>query len=426
MPYVLLLSLAIGLSFLGCSNASFEGGSRSSGKKDNQTNSSDGSGGNADASDGGLDSDGFADGSTDGDEDGFGQDPKDGDGFDNVNDTDTEGNANVVWEDSESGIRHEKFIVGEDRKQDLVDYLFVMDNSCSMGEIITKTTAGFAEVVNSSDDVFPKKSRISVMSTMPADPNDLSKALTDSYNGVEKEPGFLALVDEDRIASYRNDVPSKAKKWKLDGCDAWFEPSEKNANGDSCLTAHTQQSYECINHEAGATALAQFMEKQGNKRTFRKGAIVNVIFVSDTHDPGSKNKDLLASRPDADKLIEAIEESNSVAGVKFHALAPESACTGEGMYDLFYYDLVGFTQGVKADPCKTNDYTKPIADIVESSSTVENPKFVLSKPAKKIIAVYVDGKKYSKYDLASDDQSITLKSIVTDAEVEIRVVYEYK
>ena len=398
-----------------CSDTGFQGTTGSAKNKPQESDGQPGDGKNP----GDIDFDDDVDGKDNGP-----KDPKDGDGFDKVNTDD--GNAKTVFEDSDAGVRKEEFGYGGSYSQPKVDYLFIMDNSCSMGQIIAKTAAGFNSLVSGNGDVFPDDSKIAVMNTMPAKENDFSQTFVNSYGGAKFEPGFMALVSEDRIEDYRNAVPGKVNKWKMDGCSEWFDPDEKNGDGDSCLTAHTQQTYHCTGAEAGGTALFQFMAKQGNDSTFRDGAIVNIIFVSDTHDPGNGNATLANIRPTSAELTDAIKENNKVAGVKFHAIAPESKCTGEGMHGLYYYGLVDDTDGVKADPCKNNDYSGPIESIVDSSDEIEDPVFVLSKESKKIVSVYVDGKETEDYKIDDDGQTVIVDGLAEDEKVEITIVYRYK
>ena len=93
--------------------------------------------------------------------------------------------------------------------------------------------------------------------------------------------------DAEGIARFRKHAPEIGSTFRFAGCeDAWFEPWEENAQGVPCLVAHTQISRTPIRVEAGLSALQQFLQKQAGTSTFREGAAVHVIFVSDTHSPG--------------------------------------------------------------------------------------------------------------------------------------------
>src|SRR5690606_31049759 len=103
----------------------------------------------------------------------------------------------------------------------------------------------------------------------------------------------------------------------------------------------------------------------------------------------------------AEALRQEIEKSNSPAGVKFHALAPEEKCNAEKMHDYYYFDLVDATGGIKIDPCKTAEFAGPISTIVDSSTKVAAPSFVLSKTVDKILKVLVNDKETTAYTLGA-------------------------
>jgi len=65
-----------------------------------------------------------------------------------------DGNAKTV-KDLENGARLETFEFGGNSQSELVDYLFVLDNSCSMEGIGSKLASGFLSLVGS--DLLPKR-----------------------------------------------------------------------------------------------------------------------------------------------------------------------------------------------------------------------------------------------------------------------------
>src|SRR5690606_6279338 len=136
------------------------------------------------------------------------------------------------------------------------------------------------------------------------------------------------------------------------------------------------------------------------KRLFRRGAIVNVIFVSDTHDPGrggAPAQELIAKIPTYDALVEKVEKDNDLAGLKFHGLVPDKGCTSEAMYNFTYHALIDPSGGKKQHPCGLDDYSGFVKDMVENGKMPQKAVFSLSKPAKDILEVNVDGKKVTDF-----------------------------
>ena len=280
-----------------------------------------------------------------------------------------------------------------------IDYLFIFDNSVSMNAIIELVQAGF----NSSlaDGVFPNNSKIGVMTTMIGDPNDLAlpHPLLTAYDGMNFEPGFLDLVNGTSINDYKNLVPGQANKWLMDGCnDKWFNPGDVNAVGIPCITAATQSTFSALGGEAGITAYEQLILKHQGQQLFREGALVNVIYVSDTHDPGFPRQELIDNRKNFAQLDELTRSSQNIAGLKFHAMAPATMCAGEQLYDLSYYTLVDEAGGQKADACITNDYGPFIQAMVESSKIAE-PRFDIGVPVTEILKVIVNGEEVREFVL---------------------------
>lgn len=337
------------------------------------------------------------------------------------------GNAQAVFEDQEAKLRRELFDYGGDSSSSLVDYVFIIDNSVSMNDIQDKTSAGFASL--SAKDVFPDRARVAVMSTLAANRNDLSVVHpdVDGYQTIGSEPGFLDFVDKDAIANYKAVAPAGyAGRWPSIGCGKWFEPDEKDAGGTPCMVAHSSMTNHAVGLEAGATAFAQLLEKRGDVASFRNGAIVNLVFVSDTHEPGKNSADILANRPSADSLRQAAEKANTISGFKINALAPESSCTIEDTWDLYYYDLVAQTGGFKKDSCTISNYESVIGELVNQSSAPDKPVFALSKPATKIIAVKIDGVKTDDYKLNANQDAVTIDNLPATKKVKIEVVYHYE
>ncbi|MFW7378705.1 MAG: hypothetical protein ACOH5I_07860 [Oligoflexus sp.] len=320
------------------------------------------------------------------------------------------GNASKV-EKNQQDVWRETFLFGGQQSIPLVDYLIVMDNSCSMERIIAPTASGFMSLVGSES--LPAKARVGVMNSMHGDENNLSTTGIgiNRYPGIDLEPGFLELVNRQSIIDFKAATDSiYADKWQMLGCaDKWFRLDDVSPEGDSCLVAATQASYQCVGAEAGIRAFRQILEKSRTQQPlFREGAIVNVIFVSDTHDPGTNIDFLKQSVPTYGELLTLVNETHNLSGVKFHALAPDSQCTTEGLHERSYHQLTEQSAGKWQNPCQLNDYEDFFADMVESSDVAEHAIFTLSQQASSIERVLVNGEATQNYRV------IGLKSIVID------------
>lgn len=76
-----------------------------------------------------------------------------------------------------------------------------------------------------------------------------------------------------------------------------------------------------------------FFKAQKSKQLFRKGAQVNVVFFSDTHDVGVTRKNLtkkasydsLVARRNAytvDGFLEKARQGSNISSIKFHGVVP--------------------------------------------------------------------------------------------------------
>lgn len=337
-----------------------------------------------------------------------------------------EGNAKTV-KDLENGARVETFEFGGNSKSELVDYLFVLDNSCSMDGIGTKLSSGFLSLVGS--DLLPKKAQLAVMSTMHSDDNDFSKTGIgiQTYPGIELEPGFLSFVNQKAITRYKDSASSDQKnQWPLNGCkDAWFSPDQKAEDGTWCIQAATQATNSCVGAEAGIRAYSQLMQKYEDARLFRRSAILNVIFVSDTHDPGTSIDALQQGIKAYDELKSLTLKSNPLAGVKFHALAPTgSRCTFERLYNESYNRLAKDSGGLSQDPCDFDNYDMFMENMVSAGLNPESPVFSVTKPIKKIIEVVINGSPVKSYK-AIDSYTIQIEGLSSTENSNIEIIYSY-
>lgn len=303
-----------------------------------------------------------------------------------------------------------------------IDYLFVLDNSSSMDSIVPLVNSGFASIVN--DEIFPRNSKVAVMTTMIADPNDFTVLHVElrEYNGMEFEPGFLDFVDQTSIVNFRDNVSNRAGDYTIDGCnDKWFKPTDTNDDGIPCITAATQSAFSPLRVEAGITAYEQLILKNKDEPIFRDGALLNVIYVTDTHDPGANEQELVDNRKNYAQLDELTKLYNKVESLKFHAMAPATECS-ENFDDTSYYTLVNDSKGEVADSCIADDYSVFLKNMVAASVT-EEPVFKLTKPAIEVTKVLVEGEEISDYTVSEDGLSIRIEGL--DPGKRVGIIIEY-
>jgi hypothetical protein len=338
-----------------------------------------------------------------------------------------DGNAKTV-KDLENGARLETFEFGGNSQSELVDYLFVLDNSCSMEGIGSKLASGFLSLVGS--DLLPKKAQLAVMSTMHADENDFSKTGIgiQTYPGIELEPGFLSFVNQKAISKYKRSVSANEQSnWALDGCEnSWFSPDAKAKDGSWCIEAATQATNSCVGAEAGIRAYSQLMQKYENARLFRRSAILNVIFVSDTHDPGTSIDALQKGIKAYNELKAMTLKSNPLAGVKFHALAPSGTrCTFERLYDESYNRLAKESGGLSQDPCNFDSYDVFMENMVSAGLKPESPIFSLTKPIDEIIEISINGSPINDYKIV-DPYTVRIDGLSNAEAAVVEIIYSHK
>ena len=209
------------------------------------------------------------------------------------------------------------------------------------------------------------------------------------------DPGFLDLVDAERIATFRREVPALADRFPLDGCAAWFHPADTNPQGDSCIAAHTQIAAEVGPVEAGLTAFAMRVVKGGP--LFREGAAANVVFVSDTHDPGVLKDWKLYERmrPSHTALRKLVDRKHTLASFKLHAIAPRTECTRERWAAIgpSYHEAARASGGQDLDFCdlEPEAWARLVRRIAEDSGEIRQPVLALGVDADEIHAVEVNG-----------------------------------
>jgi hypothetical protein len=323
-----------------------------------------------------------------------------------------------------------------------VDLLFVVDESSSMNVVLGDVVAGFDSISKVS---YPPDSRMGVTNMAPAYYTDADNGLFDPARSfttlapTKQQPGFLRLVDAAGINSFVAANPSQSSHFSKAGCaTGWFEPKAMNAAGDSCLSAASQISLLGIGQEAGLVSLDQLSRRlaQNGGRLFRPGVLANVVFVSDTHDPGAA----YYNKPGAPKaiakysdLVKSIYKDNpGLAGLKFHGIVPlppaghaaltgvttlgnlpatlaDSEISGESLWDFGYLPFVAGSGGVAMHPVN-NDWSAVAKDLVKDLAVSHAPSVMLAVPSVRILSVKVAGVELdpADYTLLADGQTIQI------------------
>lgn len=287
-----------------------------------------------------------------------------------------------------------------------VDILFVIDESSSMNSIIENIKAGFSGLQELD---YPLETRMAVMNTAPAKQDASGTILYDQpFKGgnIIHMPGYLQLVTGASIANYLAKATSpKTSRFPLKGCDnGWFYPKDKNSDDQYCLDAAVQVVGDGIGTEAGGTAFHQFLNKlkSENKKLFRDGALANVVYVSDTHDPGDNfyGRTMAPSRmPTIDEIKADVESvhGSDLAGFKVSGIVPipsdasssvldglnvvgnyGGALTSEGTYGYSYLNYIKATNGVVMHPVQAgNDFKPAILQLLAESAYSEVPSYEL-------------------------------------------------
>lgn len=327
-------------------------------------------------------------------------------------------------EDGHGG-RREVFELGADRATAQVDWLFVLDGSSSMTGVVDRVRAAFGGLAE--EGVFPPESRVAVLSTTPAAtsgsrPGRLHSAVRKTP-GAEHEPGFGHLVSRERIAAYRSAAPERAAAFPADGCGEWFAPTERNAEGVPCFLANTQISGAPVRAEAGLVALGQWLST--TSEPFRPGAAVNVIFVSDTHDPGTdhpKADDLRSTRPSADTLRSLAERTEPLAAFRLHAIAPATECVEAWPDGPTYAQAAADSGGWTLDLCTATDYRPLVRRIAGDGALPDQPALRLGVPARDVTDVRVGGEPVG-FSVSESGRALLLERLPAKG---VRVEVEYQ
>jgi hypothetical protein len=317
------------------------------------------------------------------------------------------------------------------------DFLFVFDNSGSMRSVLSSVASGFEGL---ADAKWPADSRIAVMTTLPGDPSNLNQVhpAVSKYQGIELEPGFLNFISASAVTAFEAVVgrTTIANSYPIPVCDKdWFLPPEKNATGVTCLRAALQSKFAGVGAEAGLTAVFQLVQKRPS--AFRPNSHVQVVFVSDTQDPGKDSADLIAIRPNFQKLEKEFETRTSIAKLRIHGVVPGEGCTtNEGttsarsLRGMPYQDAIRASGGVWLNFCdgsspRTN--YDPVAEQILAGS-LPDPVFSLGKAAAQITGIKVDGVEIpvTETTLDPDGSRVRLNDLAPSKDVKVEITYEPK
>lgn len=321
------------------------------------------------------------------------------------------------------------------------DVLFVVDESVSMDAILDRVKQGFSDAAVHS---YPASTRLAVMNMAPAKLNgnipDFSTAFVNAADGyVAGQPGFVQMVTRSRIASFKTNFPSRAAAFTETGCEKeWFSPEDKDANGVACLIGASQIALQGIGTETGVVSLKQMiLRATTQKRTlFRTDAALTVIFVSDTHDPGSSyygKAGAEAAIPTFAAMKALIyKHQPALKGLQFNAIVPlpmagnaalsgvrvigalpanasEENVSGEGTYGYSYLKLVAASGGSAMHVAK-NSWNEAITEMVKGIGVLQTPIVTLPDVATEILTVKVNGVvlQTSDFVLQADGKTIQI------------------
>jgi hypothetical protein len=325
---------------------------------------------------------------------------------------------------------HEREIdIGTAQPAEISDYLFVLDPSSSMYSVLSHVLDGF-EALREGDG-FPRGARIGVMSALPADPLRPAAVHPRARQRwwLQFTPGFQSLVDEDSIAVFREVAPPHiSERYASSGCAAWFGPTDVNDKGVPCIVANTQIPLYPVLVEAGLLAVHQRLQQ--DTPLFRSGAAVNVIFVSDTHDPGlSPNEpgyaDLVSARPNYDQLRVLALSRQPLASFRVHAVAPADLCADEDWRAAgdSYFAAARASGGQMLDVCSAGapDYVNFVRRTATEGALPQAPVIALSE-SEEVVQVLVDGEP-ARFAVSPDGRAVTLPGQVSSVSQRVKLVF---
>ena len=290
----------------------------------------------------------------------------------------------------------ETFEINSQTVAPIADYLFVIDSSVSMTGILKDVRAGLRTL---GQDGFPPGTQIAVMTTTPAalDGSGEPFAAVVDLEEARLDPGFQKLIDGESIVNWKN--ARAAERNTNDGCNGgWFSPNDTNDNGVPCILAITAIPLYAAHAEAGLVSVKQLLTSRGDEPLFRDGAAANIVFISDTHDPGLEEgmaRDaLIKFRPDYSELKALVGHANVVSSLRVHAIAPKTECVEtERWKDIgpSYFDVAEASGGMIFDVCTTTDYSAVLRDVTKYGARPTHGVLTLANPASEVIGVEVNG-----------------------------------
>ncbi len=343
----------------------------------------------------------------------------------------------------------EPFTVSPRTSYPKVDILFVVDESASMSVIIERVFDSFETL---SKSVWATEARMAVTNMYPADvpsigPVDYTlpyrEKATLTRSGTHYSPGFMRLVTASTIADYKAGFPSNPN-FPQAGCNKeWMLPGDQDGGGKSCLRAAVQINQSAIGTEAGAISLKQMIEKStaNSKKLFQDGALVNVVFISDTHEPGSDyfgHPGAAARTPTYAEIKAAAMANNStIQDVKISGFVPvpptgdplltglrvlgpvpatlaDSKISSEEVNGFSYIPLIKASGGI-ATHAGQPSFSGMIKEFVDDLGVPQDVIVVLAHTATKINSVVLNGVTLSPadYSLGADHKSVVIKKSVT-------------
>jgi hypothetical protein len=231
-----------------------------------------------------------------------------------------------------------------------------------MNTIISRLKNGFGSIAETAD--FPPSSRIGVIST----------SVPEVTKANAKIVGYKKLVTSQQIA---NSSRSQNSRSEHPGCDGWFTPQQTDAAGSYCLESAIDFDLIPTLYEAGLSSFYNFVTaRQDKTEFFRDGSVVNVIFVSDTHDPGRGDATaarLLKKAQDytVDEFLKEVRKKAKVDSIKYHGIVPikgQGKCGSESVEnDAYTYDKFITGTGGSIVECGKSNYAQFVTDMVANS-----------------------------------------------------------
>jgi len=332
--------------------------------------------------------------------------------------------ANEVVEDDTID---ETFEIDTQEAAPVADYLFVVDSSVSMAGIIRDVRQGLTAI---GVDGFPEGTKIAVMTTTPAALDGSGEPFPGVVDIEEAriDPGFQQLIDGESLVTWKNE--RKAARYTNEGCNGgWFAPDDRNDLGVPCVLAITAVPLYAANAEAGLVAVKQLLLARGSEPLFRDGAAANIIFISDTHDPGlgrgKMREKLIRFRPDYRELSTLVNDANVVSSLKVHAIAPMTECVqGESWKGIgtSYFDVAKASGGVIVDVCTADDYSAVLTDMTDVGARPTHGVFTLENKAAEVLGVEVDGQAVG-FSVKRDGKVIKLDAKLPASKSSVKVSY---